>query len=170
MFHAVIILIATCFGCTLYHFYAFSGTNLLTRCHSASSVFSTVFPFQKSYTENILGIGRNLFLRTYNIGKLPEDRRPPREEAPGAHTPWGHGPRPRPARVWWPWLAPGSHPSPIYSPSHEYPNTIAHIPRKVLSRPSSSISDRRSSEALPGTMPEGRSSPEASTPPCLPQE
>ena len=43
-------------------------------------------------------------------------------------TTWGGGPRgphpmgarprvgPRPARVWWPWLAPGSHPSPIYSP------------------------------------------------------
>ena len=37
MFHAVIMLIATCFGCTLYYFYAFSGTNLLIRCHSVSS-------------------------------------------------------------------------------------------------------------------------------------
>jgi hypothetical protein len=40
-------------------FYAFFRTNLLTRCHSASSLFSAVFVFQKSYTENILGIGRN---------------------------------------------------------------------------------------------------------------
>ena len=46
MFHAVIMFIATCFGCTLYYFYAFSGTNLLTRCQSASSVFSTVFGFR----------------------------------------------------------------------------------------------------------------------------
>ena len=46
MFHAVIMLIATCFGCTLYYFYAFSGTNLLTRCQSASSLFSAVFGFR----------------------------------------------------------------------------------------------------------------------------
>jgi hypothetical protein len=32
-------------------------TNLLTRCHSASSLFSAVFVFQKSYTGNILEIG-----------------------------------------------------------------------------------------------------------------
>jgi hypothetical protein len=40
-------------------FYAFSGTNLLMRCHSASSLFSSIFVFQKSYTGNILRIGRN---------------------------------------------------------------------------------------------------------------
>jgi hypothetical protein len=45
--------------CTSWHFYAFSGTNLLTRYHSASSLFSAVFVFQKSYTGNLLGIGRN---------------------------------------------------------------------------------------------------------------
>ena len=72
MFHAVIMLIATCFGCTLYYFYAFSGTNLLTRCQSAISVFPAVFGFRNIYTENIVKIGGNLFLRKYNIGKLPE--------------------------------------------------------------------------------------------------
>jgi hypothetical protein len=30
---------------TSWHFYAFSGTNLLTRCHSASSKFSAIFMF-----------------------------------------------------------------------------------------------------------------------------
>jgi hypothetical protein len=29
------------------------------RCHSASSLFSAIFVFQKSFTGNILGIGRN---------------------------------------------------------------------------------------------------------------
>ena len=43
MFHVVIILIATCFGCTLYHFYAFSGINLLTRCHSLVPYFMLFF-------------------------------------------------------------------------------------------------------------------------------
>jgi hypothetical protein len=50
---------------TLWHFYAFSGTNLLTRCHSASSLFSAVFVFQKSYIENILGIGQNKSRTSY---------------------------------------------------------------------------------------------------------
>jgi hypothetical protein len=50
---------------TLWHFYAFSGTNLLTRCHSASSLFSAVFVFQKSYTGNILRIGRNKSRTSY---------------------------------------------------------------------------------------------------------
>ena len=47
----IIISIATCFGYTLYHFYAFSGTNLLTRCHSASSLFSAVFRFRNPRKE-----------------------------------------------------------------------------------------------------------------------
>ena len=99
----------------------------------------------------------------------------------GPEGTWGHprAPRhrrerprwdPRRAMAWGPHLAPDVPLSPINPPSRENPNTIAHIPRKVPSRPSSSISDRRSSEALPNTLPEGRSSPEASTPPCLPPE
>ena len=32
-------------------FYAFSGTNLLTRCHSASSLFSAVFGLRKPLKE-----------------------------------------------------------------------------------------------------------------------
>ena len=77
---------------------------------------------------------------------------------------------PRPASVWWPWLAPGPHPSPIYCPRRENPNTKHHIPRKVPSRPSSSISDRGSFDVLPGTLPEGKSSPGVSTSSCLPPE
>ena len=76
-------------------------------------------------------------------------------------TTWGGGPRgphpmgarprvgPRPARVWWPHLAPGTHPSPISSPRRVNPKTKKNIPRKVPSRPSSSISDRGSSDVLP---------------------
>jgi hypothetical protein len=46
-------------------FYAFSGTKLLTRCHSASFLFSAIFVFQKSYTGNILGIGQNKSRASY---------------------------------------------------------------------------------------------------------
>jgi hypothetical protein len=59
MLHAYFTPIALCFVYTSWNFYVFSGTNLLMRCHSASSLFSAVFVFQKSYTGNILGIGRN---------------------------------------------------------------------------------------------------------------
>ena len=40
-----------CFIYTFISFYAFSGTNLLTRCHSASSLFSAVFGFRKPLKE-----------------------------------------------------------------------------------------------------------------------
>src|SRR5215204_1417145 len=39
MFHASFMTILTSFIYTLHHFDAFSGTNLLTRCRSASSCF-----------------------------------------------------------------------------------------------------------------------------------
>jgi hypothetical protein len=75
MFHACFYTICLVFHYTLWRFYAISGTNLLTRCHSVSSLFYAVFMFQKSYTENILGIGRNKFLKSYFSRNLPEDRK-----------------------------------------------------------------------------------------------
>jgi hypothetical protein len=75
MLHACFYTICLVFCYTLWHFYAISGTNLLTRCHNVSSLFSAVFVFQKSYTRNILGIGRNKFLKSYFSRKLPEIRR-----------------------------------------------------------------------------------------------
>jgi hypothetical protein len=59
MLHACFYTIYLVFRYTSWHFYAFSETNLLTSRHSVSSLFSAVFVFQKSYTGNILGIGRN---------------------------------------------------------------------------------------------------------------
>src|SRR4051794_28454467 len=58
MLHACFVSISTCFLCTSIHFFSISGTNLFTRCHSASSCFLLFFVFQKSCTGNILGIGR----------------------------------------------------------------------------------------------------------------
>jgi hypothetical protein len=43
MLHACFTPIALCFVYTSWNFYAFSGTNLLTRCHSASSCFLLFF-------------------------------------------------------------------------------------------------------------------------------
>jgi hypothetical protein len=59
MLHACLYTICFVFCYTSWCFYAFSGTNLLTRCHSANSLFSAVIVFQKSYIGNILEIGQN---------------------------------------------------------------------------------------------------------------
>jgi hypothetical protein len=47
MLHAYFTPIALCFVYTSWHFYAFSGTNLLTRYHSASSCFLLFLYFRK---------------------------------------------------------------------------------------------------------------------------
>jgi hypothetical protein len=51
MVHACFTPIALCFVYTLWHFYAFYGTNLLTRCHSASSYFLLYLYFRKLTNE-----------------------------------------------------------------------------------------------------------------------
>jgi hypothetical protein len=65
MLHACLYIICFVFCYTSWRFYAFSGTNLLRRCHSASSLFSAVFVFHKSYTGSILRIGRNKSQSSY---------------------------------------------------------------------------------------------------------
>jgi hypothetical protein len=65
MLHACLYTICFEFCYTSWRFYAFSGTNLLTRCHSVSSLFSAIFVFQKSYTGNILGIRQNKSRTSY---------------------------------------------------------------------------------------------------------
>jgi hypothetical protein len=86
MLHACFYTICLVFRYTLWHFYAISGTNLLTSCHSASSLFSVVFLFQKSYTGNILGIGRNKSRTSRNSSKLPENQRGDGVGPRGPHT------------------------------------------------------------------------------------
>ena len=51
MFHAYIIPIAYIFYTHFVLFYAFSATNLLTRCHSANSLFAAVFSFRTALKE-----------------------------------------------------------------------------------------------------------------------
>jgi hypothetical protein len=75
MLHACFYTICLVFRYTSWHFYAISRTNLFSRCHSASSLFSAIFVFQKSYIGNILGIGRNKFQKSYFPRKLSEDRK-----------------------------------------------------------------------------------------------
>jgi hypothetical protein len=117
MLHACFYSICLVFCYTSWRFYAISRTNLLTRCHSTSSLFSVVFVFQKSYTGNILGIGRNKFQNSYFSRTKDEDRKRA-EGGPGANltmrgvwpSPW-----PRPLCVRMPWQPPDDAPSSILS-------------------------------------------------------
>jgi predicted metallo-beta-lactamase superfamily hydrolase len=94
MLHACFYTICLIFHYTSWHFYAFFGTNLLTSRHSASSLFSTVFVFQKSYTENILGIGRNHSQSSRYFTELPKKRRGDGVRPRGALTLGRRGPAP----------------------------------------------------------------------------
>jgi hypothetical protein len=94
MLHACFYTVCLVFRYTSWYFYAISGTNLLTRCHSASSLFSAVFVFQKSYTGNIIGIGRKKFLKSYFSRKLPQIRRGEGEGPQASLTLGRRGPGP----------------------------------------------------------------------------
>src|SRR3954464_5522013 len=58
MLHACFVSFVLCFVYTVRYFYTLSGTNLLTRCHSASCLFSAIFGFIKlknEYSRNWTG-------------------------------------------------------------------------------------------------------------------
>jgi hypothetical protein len=98
MLHACLCTICFVFCYTSWHFYAFSGTNLLTRCHSASSLFSAIFVFHKSYTGNILWTKQKPKLLFF-----PDKGRRPKESRRGARGPPHQGvarPPPGRARGW----------------------------------------------------------------------
>jgi hypothetical protein len=136
MIHACFYTICLVFCYTSWHFYTFSGTNLLTRCHSASSLFFAVFVLQKSYTGNILGIGRNKSQTSKNLPKLLESRRGDGEGPQAAHTIGRRGPGP----------------SPIKTPQREKPKDPINFPETHRDPPSLSTRDREGPEALPSTL------------------
>ena len=106
----VLCIIVTCFIYTSYHVYAFSGTNLLTRCHSASSLFSAVFGFRKV----LLQIFSELHETKGQVPIFPTRTRSPKERRRRAtrwpnHLAARQWAQPRERVVWrlWasPWLA-----------------------------------------------------------------
>jgi hypothetical protein len=142
MLHACFYTICLVFRYTSWHFYAFSGTNLLTRCHSASSLFSVVFVFQKSYIGNLLGIGQNKSQTCRNSPKLPENRKGDGVEPRGAHT------------TGQPRSTSDDAPSPIKTPRREKPKDPITFPETYRDPLLLSTRDREGPEALPGTPPE----------------
>jgi hypothetical protein len=162
MLHACLCTICFAFCYTSWHFYAFSGTNLLTRCHSASSLFSDVFMFQKSYTGNILGIGRNKSRTSYFSRMKDEDRRRAGGGPEGHHT---RGWRTLLLAVLGGGVGPLVHlwrcPFAYLKPCDENPKSIGNFPEEVpqLRRRHRRISGDRS--LCSGTLPGRGSAPGA---------
>jgi hypothetical protein len=172
MLHACLHTICFLFCYTLWHFYAFSGTNLLTRCHSASSLFSAVFVFQKSYTGNILGIGRNKSRTSYfyqSFAKTEDETEGARSQAHhrGARpSPWPHRPMVRLA-------GPTSDDAllPISSPRRQKPRGRISFPRNILQAAAVTIA-RSGGSRSSSRHPTGEGNPcwRPSTPPWSPPE
>ena len=140
------------------------------------------FSFQKSYTGNILGIGRNEKPDSYFPGTYTESK----GEKEGSHeasTPPGGAAPPLavPRRDVGPTGAFDQRTWPIYSPRHKNPKTIDHLPRKVPSRRRhrnlvlgdrcSVLAPCRDGESAPGPSPSTPSpSPSLLLPPMMRRE
>jgi hypothetical protein len=125
--------ITLCFVYTSWHFYAFSGTNLLTRCHSASSCFLMFLCFRKVIQE----IFSELDKMKDKVPIYLTRRQSPKERRRGARgqphhrvaraTPW-----PCHQVVWAPSPAPEIALLPINSLQWENPKRTNTFPQNIL--------------------------------------
>src|SRR3954468_10838214 len=96
MIHACLVSTLLCFIYTLRCFYMFSGTNLLTSCHSASCLFSSVFGSRKAenqYSQNCTGHKpKSIFYRGRHEARIRDGG-----ALQSGHTPLG---APRVGRAW----------------------------------------------------------------------
>jgi hypothetical protein len=133
MIHASFTTIALCFVYTLWHFYGFYGTNLLSRCHSASSCFLLFLYFRKVIQEIFSELDETKakvpILLTRR--RSPKGRRRPARRRPHHRVARPH-PWPRQALVWAP-RPPSDIDLPLINSLHrENPKGESLHPRKVL--------------------------------------
>jgi hypothetical protein len=154
MLHACSYTICFVFCYTSWHFYAFSGTNLWTRCHSASSLFSAIFVFQQSYTGNILRIGRNK-RRTFYFYRSFAKTEDETEGGQGPATPQGGAAQPLAV----PTYGEGAWSTSWHCPfAYKVPSTGKNLKdeslfHKTYCKPPPSLPrDREDPGALPGTL------------------
>jgi hypothetical protein len=155
MLHACFTPITLYFVYTSWHFYAFSGTNLLTRCHSVSSCFLLFLCFRKVTQEIFSELNETKAKVPICLtrSQSPKERRRAARRQPhhrvARATPW-----PRHKVVW----APGP-PSdipfpPINSLRRENSKARTLFHETYCKLPSSSTRNREGLEALPRTLPE----------------
>jgi hypothetical protein len=151
MLHACLCTISFVFCYTSWCFYAFSGTNLLTRCHSARSLFSAILCFRKVIQE----IFSELDETKVEVTIFPT-RDGAKAETEGGHAmPWRRPPPGR-ARLWdGPLVHPLTSPFHLYILLDEKTVRARTLFQKTYCKPApSSTRDREGPEALPGTLPE----------------
>jgi hypothetical protein len=110
--------------------------------------------FQKSYTGNIHGIGRNKSQSSYFSRHETKSKDETEGHQRAATPPHGAGPWPRHGMVWVPGPPPDTVLPPIYSPQRENLKTQS-IFHETYCKPLPSLTrDQEGPEALPGTLPE----------------
>jgi hypothetical protein len=155
MLHACLYTICFVFCYTLWRFYAFFGTNLLTRCHSVSSCFLLFLCFRKATQE----IFSELDETKPNLLFFPKRREVRRWDGGGpeaSHTLGWRGPGPGHATRGWGCLV---HlltpPFRLYIPLDGKNLKTGSIFLETYCKPPSSLTrDREDPGALPGTLPE----------------
>ena len=155
MFHASFLTILTCFIYTLHHLYAFSGTNLLTRCQRASCCFLLFLVseiLQRKYSRNwTKSTPRVLFF-------LGASRRPKRIRSGATRRPNHRVARPawgsRRPMVWGPCQPSDSALPPTYTLRRENPITEIHDTEILPETQLPPIPSRGIQEITAGTLPE----------------
>jgi hypothetical protein len=172
MLHAYFTPIALRFVYTSWRFYAFSGTNLLTRCHSASSYFLLFLCFRKVTHEIFSELDEMKVKVPIYLTRIrsPKERRRAARRRPhhgvARPTPW-----PRRPVVWAPQPPSDIALLPINSLHHENHKGPNIFPRNVLQATAvidpSSGGSRSSSRHPTG---EGNHHQRPSSSPCQPPE
>jgi hypothetical protein len=147
---------ALCFVYTSWRFYVFSGTNLLTRCHSASSLFSAIFyvseKLHRKYSWNWTKQKLKSLITWHEDGV--QRRAGDRPEA--SRTYWWHGPGPgRTTRGCDRLVHPLTSPFHLFNPLDGKILGAQTLFQKTYCKPPpSSTRDWEGLETLPGTLPE----------------
>jgi hypothetical protein len=161
-----------CFVYTLWHFYAFSRTNLLTRCHNASSCFLLFLCFRKVTQE----IFSELYETKVEVPNYLTRRWSPKEswrrtKGQPHHVVARATPRPCHQVVWPPGPPPDIALPPIYSLHRENPKGPNTFLENILQ--AATIIDARSGGSRSSSrhpVGEGNHHQRLSSSPCLPPE
>jgi hypothetical protein len=146
MLYACLYTIFFVFCHTSWCFYAFSRTDLLTRCHSASSLFLLFLCFRKATREIFLELDET----KAKVPIFPEVSRSPNQRRRGArgrpHHPMARAtPWPRQGWVWAPGPLPDTVLPPIYSPRWGNLKAPINFPQNILQ--AAAVIDARSGES-----------------------
>jgi hypothetical protein len=172
MLHACLYTICFVFCYTLWRFYAFSRTNLLMRCHSASSMFLLFLCFRKATQE----IFSELDETKDKIPIFPEASQSSKQRRRGArrrpHHPMARAtPWPRQGLVWAPGPLLDAALSTIYSSRWKNLKDPINFPRNILQAPAvieARLGGSKSSSRHPAG--EGNHHQRPSSSPCVPPE